>query len=90
MFSVVHPNVVTSSAAQKNSYRVSKYQEYEHELNMSGIQCSIDTKDIGKFEHKNNISVASCEYEDKKNLPIMYYHCNRCKRSLEFIIYHCW
>ena len=37
--------------------RVSKYQEYERELNMSGIQYPVDVKDIGKFEHQNNISV---------------------------------
>ena len=37
--------------------RVSKYQEYEHDLNISGIQYPIDIKDIGKFEHQNNISL---------------------------------
>ena len=37
--------------------RVSKYQEYEHELNMSGIQYPVDIKDICKFEQQNNISV---------------------------------
>ena len=34
--------------------RVSKYQEYEHDLNISGIQYPIDIKDTGKFEHQNN------------------------------------
>ena len=34
-----------------------KYQEYEHELNMSGIQYPVEIKDIGKFERKSNISV---------------------------------
>ena len=42
---------------RNNPYRVSKYQEYEHDLNMSGIQYHVDIKDIGKFEHQNNISV---------------------------------
>ena len=42
---------------KKNPYRVLKYQEYEHELNMSGIQYPVDIKDIGKFEHQNNISI---------------------------------
>ena len=46
--------------------RVSKYQEYEHELNMSWIQYPGDIKDIGQFEHQNNISVNVYEYQDKK------------------------
>ena len=29
-----------------------KHQEYEHELNMSGIQYPVDIKHIGKFEHQ--------------------------------------
>ena len=47
MFFVVHPSVTTSSTA----HRVSKYQEYGHQLNMSGIQYPVDIKDTGKFEH---------------------------------------
>ena len=46
--------------------RVSKYQEYEHELNMSWIQYPGDIKDIGQFEHQNNISVNVYGYQDKK------------------------
>ena len=68
MFSVVHPSVVTSSTAQ--SYKVSKHREYEHELNMSRIQYPADIKDIGKFEHQNNISVNVYGYEDKKIFPL--------------------
>ena len=45
--------------------RVSKYQKFEHELNMFGIQYPIDIKDIRKFEHQNNISVNVYGYEDK-------------------------
>ena len=37
---------------------------------MSGIQYPIDIKDIGKFEHQNNISVNVCGYEDKKIFPL--------------------
>ena len=50
-----------------NLARVSKYQEYERELNMSGIQYPVD---IGKFEHQNNISVNVYGYEDKKIFPL--------------------
>ena len=46
--------------------RVSKYQEHEHELNMSGIQYPVDIKDIGKFEYQTNITVNVYGYEDKK------------------------
>ena len=44
---------------KKNPYRVSKYQEYEHELNMSGIQYPVDIKKIGEFKHQNNISITT-------------------------------
>ena len=50
--------------------RVSKYQTYEHELNISGIQYPVDIKGIGKFECQNNISVNVYEYEDKKISPL--------------------
>ena len=51
-------------------HRVSKYQEYESELDMSGIQHPVDIKDIDKFEHQNNISVNVYGYEDKKIFPL--------------------
>ena len=33
---------------------------------MSGIQYPVDIKDVGKFEHQNNISVNVYGYEDEK------------------------
>ena len=36
---------------------------------MSGIQCPVDIKDIGKFERQNNISVNVYGFEDKKIFP---------------------
>ena len=33
---------------------------------MPGIKYSIDIKDIGKFEHQNNISLNVYGYEEKK------------------------
>ena len=41
---------------RNHQFRVSKYQEYERELNMFGIKYPIDIKDILKFEDQNNIS----------------------------------
>ena len=52
--------------------RVSKYQEHECELDMSGIQYPVDIKDIGKFGHQNNISINVYGYEDKKDLPVTH------------------
>ena len=37
---------------------------------MSGIQYPVDIKDIGKFEHQNNISANFYRYEDKKVFPL--------------------
>ena len=36
---------------RNSQHRVSKFQEYEPDLNMSGIQYPIDIKDINKFEY---------------------------------------
>ena len=44
---------------RNNQHRVSKYQEYEHELKMSGIQYPVDIKDTGKFEHKTTLVLMS-------------------------------
>ena len=37
---------------------------------MSGIQYPVDIKDIGKFEHQNNISVNGYGCEEKKVFPL--------------------
>ena len=65
MFSVIPPSVVTFSTVHELS-KVLKYQEDEHELNISRIQYPIDIKGIGKFGHQNNISVNVYGYEDEK------------------------
>ena len=48
--------------------RVSKYQEYQHKLNMSGVQYPVNIKDINKFEYQNNISAYG--YKDKNIFPL--------------------
>ena len=55
---------------QHNSSRVLKYEEYEHELNVSGIQYPVDIKDIGRFEHGNKIGVNVYGYKEKKIFPL--------------------
>ena len=37
---------------------------------MSAIQQPVDIKDIGKFEHQNNISIDLYGYEYKKIFPL--------------------
>ena len=54
----------------KNADRVSKYQEYECDLNMSGTKYLIHIKDITKFEHQNNININVYGCKDKKNFPL--------------------
>ena len=70
--------------------RVSKYQKYEHELNMCGIQYPIDIKDINKFEYQNNISVNVYGYEEKKIFPLRITTMTTARYQVKFIIYHCW
>ena len=50
--------------------RLTKYQEYESELKMSGVKYPVDIKGIDKFEHQNNISVNVYGCEDKKIFPL--------------------
>ena len=66
MFSIVRLALFHPLQYRNNPDRVLKYQEYENELNMSGIQYPVDMKDIDKLEHQNNISVNIYGYEDKK------------------------
>ena len=67
-----------------------KYQEYERELNMSGIRYPVDIKHTGKFEHQNDISVNVYGCEDEKIFLVMYYQHGRCKTWHEFFIYYFW
>ena len=89
MFSVLHLASLHLIQHKNHPTRVLKYQEYEHELNMSGIQYPVDIKVIGKFEHQNNISVNAYGYKDKINLTAIYCHSDPCKTSCEFM-YQCW
>ena len=55
---------------RNHPYIVPKYQEYEHELNISGLQYPENLKYIGKFKHQRNISVNVYGYKDKKIFPL--------------------
>ena len=50
--------------------RVSKYQEYGHDLKMSRIEYPEEIHDISKFEHQNNIIIIVYGYKDKKIFPL--------------------
>ena len=47
----------------QHGYRVSKYEPYQHELNMENIPYPVKVKDIPKFEKQNHISVNVFGYE---------------------------
>ena len=50
--------------------KVSNRQEDKRDLNTSEIKYLVDIKDIGKFEHQNNISIRAFGCEDKKVLAL--------------------
>ena len=50
--------------------RVTKYQDYESELNMSPVKYPVDIKDIDKIEHQTNISIDLYGCEDTKVFPL--------------------
>ena len=55
---------------RNSQHSVSKYQEYEHEGNISGIQYPVDIKDL-----KKNKTLVSISMNTKmKNLSVTYYH----------------
>ena len=45
--------------------RVNQYRQYEHELNLSGIEIPVKLGQIPKFERQNNISICVYGYEDE-------------------------
>ena len=68
--------------------RVSKYQKFEHELNMFGIQYLVDKKILGKLNFKTTLVLMSMGTKIN-NLPVMYCHHDHCKTSGKLTIYHC-
>ncbi len=50
---------------RKDPSRVTKYLQYENELNMNGIQFPVNFRDIMKFENQNPISVNVLAYDNK-------------------------
>ena len=77
-----------SVQCRNHSNRVSKYQKFEHELNMSGIQYLVDQKILGKLNFKTTLVLMSTGMKIN-NLPVMYCHRDHCKTSGKLIIYHC-
>ena len=52
---------------------------------MPGIQYSVDIKNIGKFEHQNNISINVYAYEDEKIHLLRITTVNTSKHYLNFL-----
>ena len=53
--------------------RISKYQEYKRELNVSLIKYPLYIKGIIKFQHQSNINVNVYAWEWKKNVLVTHY-----------------
>ncbi|XP_071150628.1 uncharacterized protein [Mytilus edulis] len=58
--------------ANKDKQRVTKYKEYENEINMKGIEYPVSIKDIPKVEKQNNLSINVFALEDQTNKQ--YFH----------------
>ena len=69
--------------------RISKYQEYKRELNVSLIKYPLYIKGIIKFQHQNNINVNVYAWECKKMFLLRITNMAISKTSREFIIYLC-
>ena len=55
---------------EKDTQRVSKYKQYENDLNFDGINFPIKIKDIPKIEKMNNLSINVLSNEQKEIIPI--------------------
>ena len=56
----------------EHPYRVTKYQQYEEELNMTGVNFPTPLKDIKKIEAQNNLSIKVFGYDNKNKVYPMY------------------
>ena len=56
--------------ASQHPERVFHYQQFEGELNMSGIDYPVKLKNITKFERQNEVSINVFGYEDGKVFPV--------------------
>ena len=56
----------------KNKDRVTKYEEYENEINMRGINYPVKIKDIPKVERQNNLSINVFALEDQTKKQTLY------------------
>ena len=58
---------------EKNSERVSKYQQYENKINMSNIEYPVKIKDIHKIENINtNLAINVFALENSKDIHSIY------------------
>ncbi|KAK3105316.1 hypothetical protein FSP39_022337 [Pinctada imbricata] len=56
--------------ADSNAQRVQNYQQYENELDMSGIQYPVPLSKVAKFEKQNNISINVLGFEEENYFPL--------------------
>ena len=89
LLSALHP-------VDRDAERVSKYKQYDNELNFEGIQFPVDVKKIPKFERQNNISVNLVGYSDNK-MSILHSSKKKYDKSIDLIIinedeknHYCW
>ena len=54
---------------EKNPKRVSKYEPYEHELNLGGLSLPMQIGDVKKFEKLNQLSINVYGIEGKSIIP---------------------
>ena len=67
MFSMIHLRALLHPAQHRNyPNRVRKYQEYESELNMSGVKYLIDIKILTNLNTKATLVLISIDVKIKK------------------------
>ena len=65
LLSALHP-------VGSNPHRVSKYKQYENELNFAGVGFPVTLKDIPKVEKQNNLTINVFGYSDEAGVHPLY------------------
>ena len=79
VLAAIHPAVT-------NAHRVANYEQYENELDMSGLSFPMKVSQTAKFERQNQISVNVFGYENKQFFPIHISKYTDCVKVVDLLL----
>ena len=70
----------------QNAYKVAKYRQYEHELNMAGVAYPTPIKDVRKIESQNDLSINVFGYDDTDGVYPLYITRKVCETHINLLL----